>query len=418
MMPECKMDEQQREEIMLKGKTVILGVTGGIAAYKAANLASLLKKQHADVHVIMTKNAKEFINPITFESLTGNKCLVDTFDRNFQFNVEHVELAKRADAAVIAPATANVCAKLAHGLADDMLTTTLLACQCPKIISPAMNTRMYENPVTQDNFKTLEKYGWTVIPAAVGYLACGDTGAGKFPDERLILEYVLRETALPKDLKGKNVLVTAGPTQEAIDPVRYITNHSTGKMGYAIARMAMLRGASVTLVTGETSIEPPHFVEVVKIKSAAELFREVTARSDAQDIIIKAAAVADYRPIEVSDEKMKKKDGELSIALERTEDTLQYLGDHKKEGQLLCGFAMETSNLEERAAAKLKKKHLDLIAANNVKVAGAGFATDTNVITLIGRKMKRQLDLMSKEQAAMEILDTLLEMQKSNSKQC
>lgn len=397
---------------MLTGKIVILGVTGGIAAYKAAYLASLLKKQHADVNVIMTENAKQFITPITFEALTGNKCLTDTFDRNFQFHVEHVELAKRADLAVVAPATANVCAKLAHGLADDMLTTTLLACRCPKLIAPAMNTRMYENPVTQDNLALLEKYGWTLIEPEVGLLACGDTGAGKFPDEKLILEYILQEIAFAKDMKGKKVLVTAGPTQEAIDPVRYITNHSTGKMGYALARMAMLRGAEVTLVTGETALPLPPFVEVVHIKSAKDMFEEVTARSDRQDIIIKAAAVADYRPAVIADEKVKKKDGELSLALERTEDTLQFLGAHKKEGQLLCGFAMETSDMERHAREKLYRKNLDLIAANNVKVAGAGFGTDTNVITLITKEKSRQLELMSKEEAAMQILDALLAMAK------
>ncbi len=400
---------------MLAGKTIILGVTGGIAAYKAANLASLLKKQHADVHVIMTKNAQQFITPITFETLTGNKCLTDTFDRNFEFHVEHVELAKRADLAIVAPATANVLSKLAHGLADDMLTTTLLACQCPKLAAPAMNTRMYENPVTQDNLSLLKKYGWLLIEPAVGLLACGDTGAGKFPEESLILEYILREIALEKDLAGKKILVTAGPTQEAIDPVRYITNHSSGKMGYALARMAMLRGAQVTLVTGTTALKPPSFVEVIPIQSARELFDAVTSRSGEQDMIIKAAAVADYRPVSVADEKMKKADGELVLELERTEDTLQYLGDHKREGQLLCGFAMETSDLENRAREKLERKNLDLIAANNVKVAGAGFGTDTNVITLISGQETKQLELMSKEEAAMRILDALLEQMTESS---
>lgn len=399
---------------MLAGKTVILGVTGGIAAYKAANLASMIKKQHADVHVIMTKNAGQFISPITFETLTGNKCLTDTFDRNFQFNVEHVELAKRADAAIVAPATANVIAKLAHGLADDMLTTTLLACQCPKLAAPAMNTRMYENPVTQDNLSTLKKYGWKVIEPAVGHLACGDTGAGKFPEETLILEHLLQAAAFSKDLEGKKILITAGPTQEAVDPVRYITNHSTGKMGYALARMAMLRGARVTLVTGPTALTPPPFVTVIPVKSARELFEAVTSRSEQQDIIIKAAAVADYRPAVISDEKVKKKEGELTLELERTEDTLQFLGDHKREGQLLCGFAMETSDMEKKARKKLEKKNLDMIAANNVKVAGAGFGTDTNVITLITREGSRQLELMSKEAAAMEILDGLLKLAERN----
>lgn len=395
---------------MLSGKTVILGVTGGIAAYKAANLASLIKKQHADVHVIMTKNAANFIHPITFESLTGNKCLIDTFDRNFQFQVEHVELAKRADAALVAPATANMMAKLAHGLADDMLSTTLLACQCPKLIAPAMNTRMYENPVTQANQALLKKYGWQVIEPAVGYLACGDTGKGKFPEEGLILEYLLRAIAYPNDLKGKKILITAGPTQEAVDPVRYLTNHSSGKMGYALARMAMLRGAEVTLVSGPTALKPPSFVTTVPIRSARDLFEAVTSRSDEQDMIIKAAAVADYRPAVTAEEKVKKKEGELFLELERTEDTLQYLGDHKREGQLLCGFAMETEQLELYARKKLEKKNLDLIAANNVKVAGAGFGTDTNVITLISKEETRQLELMSKEAAAMEILDTLKKM--------
>ena len=392
---------------MLKGKTVVLGVTGGIAAYKAANLASLLKKQHADVHVIMTEHAKEFISPITFETLTANKCLTDTFDRNFKYEVEHVELAKKADLVIVAPATANIIAKCAHGLADDMLTTTILACNCPKLVAPAMNTRMYENPVTQDNLSILKKYGWTIISPAVGHLACGDVGAGKFPDEKEILEYIIREIALEKDMAGKKVLITAGPTREAIDPVRYITNHSTGKMGYALARMAMLRGAEVTLVTGPTSIAKPMFVDVVEITSAADLFREVTARSEQQDIIIKAAAVADYRPAEVAKEKVKKKDDDLSIALQRTEDTLQYLGEHKREGQILCGFAMETTDMVEHARAKLQRKNLDYIAANNVKVKGAGFGTDTNVITLISKDRIRELELMSKEDAAMVILDVL-----------
>lgn len=396
---------------MLNGKTIILGVTGSIAAYKAANLASMLKKQRADVHVIMTKNAMQFITPVTFETLTGNKCLTDTFDRGFQFQVEHVELAKRADLAVVAPATANVMAKLAHGLADDMLTTTLLACTCPKLIAPAMNTRMYENPVTADNQEILKKYGWQVIAPAVGRLACGDTGPGKFPKEDLILEYILREIAYEKDLRGKKVLVTAGPTQEAIDPVRFLSNHSSGKMGYALARMAMLRGAQVTLVTGKTALDPPPFVEVIPIRSARELFEAVTELAARQDIVIKAAAVADYRPRVIAEEKVKKGDGELTLELERTEDTLQYLGDHKCEGQLLCGFAMETSDMETRAREKLERKHLDLIAANNVKVAGAGFGTDTNVVTLLTRQGRRQLELMSKEDVAMRILDMLLELE-------
>ena len=350
---------------MLKGKTIVLGVTGGIAAYKAASLSRLLMKQGARVHVIMTSNACQFITPVTFETLTGNKCLVDTFDRNFEFKVEHVELAKAADLVLVAPATANVLAKLAHGLADDMLTTTILAASCPKLAAPAMNTRMYENPVTQDNLNTLRSYGWTIIEPEEGLLACGDTGRGKFPEESLIVEYVLRELACEKDLKGCRILVTAGPTREAIDPVRYITNHSSGKMGYAIARMAALRGAEVTLVSGPVSLEPPAFVRLVPIGSAHELFQAVTERSPQQDIIIKAAAVADYRPAVIADEKLKKSDDDLSIALERTEDTLRYLGEHKKEGQLLCGFAMETSQMEERAREKLERKNLDMIAANN-----------------------------------------------------
>lgn len=395
---------------MLKGRTVILGVTASIAAYKAAGLASLLMKQHAEVHVIMTKNARQFISPITFETLTHQKCLTDTFDRNFRFEVEHIELAKKADAVIIAPASADIMAKLASGIADDMLTTTVLACSCPKLIAPAMNTRMYENPVTQDNQAKLLHYGWEVIEPASGYLACGDTGRGKFPDERLILEHVLRAAVYPKDMAGMKVLVTAGPTQEAIDPVRYITNHSSGKMGYAIARMAALRGASVTLVSGQTALEVPVFADFVPIVCARDLFEAVTARSDDMDMIIKAAAVADYRPAQVSDEKIKKKEGDLSIALERTEDTLQYLGDHKKEDQLLCGFAMETSDMVHRARLKLERKNLDLIVANNVKTAGAGFGTDTNVVALITKDKTEELSIMSKEEVAMHILDRLLEL--------
>lgn len=401
---------------MLSGKTVILGVTGSIAAYKAANLASLLKKQHADVHVIMTRNGMEFISPVTFETLTGNKCLTDTFDRNFQFEVEHVELAKRADLALVAPATANIMAKLAHGLADDMLTTTLLACQCPKLIAPAMNTRMYENPVTQDNLHLLEKYGWKVIEPAVGHLACGDTGKGKFPEESLILEHVLQEIAFPKDMTGLNVLVTAGPTMEAIDPVRFISNHSTGKMGYAIARICCRRGANVTLVSGRTSLAPPMGVDMVPVCSARDMFEAVTSRSDTQDIIIKAAAVADYRPAVVSDQKVKKRDGEMSIALERTQDILKWLGEHKKEHQVLCGFAMETEHMVEHAKEKLVKKHLDLIAANNVKVAGAGFGTDTNVVTLISEDGMQELELMSKEEVAGKLVDELLKIRENRQR--
>lgn len=393
---------------MLKGKTVLLGVTGSIAAYKIAYLASALKKLHADVHVLMTKNATNFINPITFESLTGNKCLVDTFDRNFQFQVEHVSIAKKADVVMIAPASANVIGKLAHGIADDMLTTTVIACKCKKIISPAMNTNMFENPIVQDNLKILEHYGYEVIQPASGYLACGDTGAGKMPEPQTLLSYIEKEIACEKDLKGKKILVTAGPTQEAIDPVRYITNHSSGKMGYSVAKAAMLRGADVTLVSGRTAIEPPMFVKVVPIVTAKEMFDAVTSVSDEQDIIIKAAAVADYRPAVVSSEKVKKKDGEMSIALERTDDILKYLGEHKKENQFLCGFSMETQNMVSNSRAKLEKKNLDMIAANNVKEKGAGFQGDTNVLTLITREEETPLQLMSKEDAANQLLDKIL----------
>ena len=393
---------------MLKNKTVLLGVTGSIAAYKIANLASALKKLHADVHVLMTKNATNFINPITFESLTGNKCLVDTFDRNFQFQVEHVSIAKKADVVMIAPASANVIGKIAHGIADDMLTTTVMACKCPVYISPAMNTNMYENPIVQDNMKVLEKYGYHIITPASGYLACGDTGAGKMPEPETLLQYILQEIAFEKDLKGKKILITAGPTQEKIDPVRYITNHSSGKMGYALAKRAAMRGAEVTLVSGQVSIAPPAFVNFVSITSAKDMFDAVTAVSDEQDIIIKAAAVADYRPAVVSDEKMKKKDGDLSIELERTDDILKYLGEHKREGQFLCGFSMETQNMIENSRAKLEKKNLDMIAANNLKVEGAGFKTDTNVLTLITRNEEVSLDMMSKEDAAGIILDRVI----------
>ena len=392
---------------MLKGKTVVLGVSGSIAAYKIASLASALKKLHADVQVIMTENAAQFITPVTFETLTGNKCLIDTFDRNFQYSVEHVALAKRADIFLLAPATANVIAKVAHGLADDMLTTTFLACRCPKYLSPAMNTQMYENPITQDNLATCVSYGMHVIDPAVGYLACGDTGAGKMPEPEVLLDYIVQEIACEKDLAGKKILVTAGPTREAIDPVRYLTNHSSGKMGYAIARAAARRGAEVTLVTGPTQIEKPRFVKVVEVTSAGEMFDAVTAVSAAQDAVIKAAAVADYRPAQVSDEKMKKKDGELSIALERTKDILAYLGEHKRPGQLLCGFSMETENLLENSREKLLKKNLDMVAANNVKVAGAGFGVDTNVVTLITAVSETELGLMSKDETADRLLTEL-----------
>lgn len=395
---------------MLEGKTILLAVTGSIAAYKIAYLASALKKLHAQVHVLMTKNATNFINPITFETLTGNKCLVDTFDRNFQFQVEHVSIAKQADAAMIAPASANVIGKLAHGIADDMLTTTIMACRCKKIISPAMNTNMYENPIVQDNLAILEHYGYEVIQPASGYLACGDTGAGKMPEPEVLLEYILRETAREKDLKGKKVLVTAGPTQEAIDPVRYITNHSSGKMGYALARQAMLRGAQVTLVSGPCSIVPPPFVTVIPVVTAREMFEAVTSVSADHDIIIKAAAVADYRPARTAEEKLKKRDGEMSIELEKTDDILLYLGEHRRPGQFLCGFSMETQNMIGNSRAKLEKKHLDMVAANNLKVEGAGFQGDTNVLTLITEDEDVSLELMSKEDAADKILDKILSM--------
>ena len=393
---------------MLKGKTVLLGITGSIAAYKIAYLASALHKLHADVHVLMTENATNFINPITFETLTGNKCLVDTFDRNFQFQVEHVSIAKKADVVMIAPASANVIGKLANGLADDMLTTTVMACRCQKILAPAMNTAMYENPVVQDNIRKLQTYGYEVITPASGYLACGDTGAGKMPKPETLLEYILKEAAFQKDLAGKKLLVTAGPTQEAIDPVRCLTNHSSGKMGYAIAKMAMLRGAEVTLVSGPTAIEPPLFVKVVPVTSARDMFEAVTGLSDEQDIIIKAAAVADYRPKQVSEDKVKKKDDQVSIELERTDDILKYLGQHKKQGQFLCGFSMETRDMLRNSRAKLEKKNLDMVAANNLKVEGAGFQGDTNVLTLITQDEEVSLPLMSKEDAALKILDKIL----------
>ncbi|MBR5597102.1 MAG: bifunctional phosphopantothenoylcysteine decarboxylase/phosphopantothenate--cysteine ligase CoaBC [Lachnospiraceae bacterium] len=396
---------------MLKNKTVLLGVTGSIAAYKIANLASALKKLHADVHVLMTKNATNFIHPITFESLTGNKCLIDTFDRNFQFQVEHVSIAKKADIVMVAPASANVIGKIAHGIADDMLTTTVMACKCPVYISPAMNTNMYENPILQDNMKILEKYGYHIITPASGYLACGDTGAGKMPEPENLLQYILQEIAYEKDMKGKKILITAGPTQEKIDPVRYITNHSSGKMGYALAKRAALRGAEVTLVSGQVSLTPPPFVKVVSITSTKDMFDAVTKVSEEQDIIIKAAAVADYRPAFVSDEKMKKKDDQLSIELERTDDILKYLGEHKREGQFLCGFSMETQNMISNSRAKLEKKNLDMICANNLKVEGAGFKTDTNVLTLITQNEEVSLDMMSKEDAAGVILDKILLLQ-------
>lgn len=398
---------------MLKDKFVILGVTGSIAAYKAAALASALKKLRCDVQVIMTKNAQNFIHPVTFETLTGRKCLTDTFDRNFSFEVEHISVAKQADLALIAPASANVIGKLAGGIADDMLTTTLLACTCRKLISPAMNTAMYENPALQNNLNTLRSYGYEIIEPASGHLACGDTGRGKMPEPEVLLSYILKEIACKKDLAGKKVLVTAGPTQEAIDPVRVITNHSTGRMGYALARAAMLRGADVTLVSGPVSLAPPPFVTVVPVRSADDMFQAVTAVSDQQDIIIKAAAVADYTPVFVSGEKVKKKDGDMNIPLKRTEDILKYLGEHRREGQFLCGFSMETEHMIENSQKKLFSKQVDMIAANNLKTAGAGFGTDTNVVTLITKENIEELPIMTKDETAHVILDRILHAQNS-----
>ncbi len=402
---------------MLEGKHIVLGVTGSIAAFKIASLASMLKKQGADVTVIMTQNATNFINPITFESLTGNKCLVDTFDRNFQHSVEHVSLAKQTDVVMVAPASANVIAKAAHGIADDMLTTTLLACQCPKIFAAAMNTRMYQNPVVQDNMELLRHYGMEVVNPATGYLACGDTGEGKMPEPELLLEYITK-ALYPKDMEGVRVLVTAGATREKIDPVRYITNHSTGKMGYAIARAAMMRGAQVTLVSGKTQLQPPMGVCVINIESAAEMAEAVKGCAGVQDIVIKAAAVADYRPKYAADEKVKKKDDEMSLELEleRTEDILGYLGNHKKEGQFLCGFSMETENMLENSRKKLEKKNLDLIVANNLKQAGAGFGTDTNIVTLISASDTVQLPMMRKEEVADKLLSYIISKMRGTEK--
>lgn len=395
---------------MLRGKNIILAVTGSIAAYKIAYLASMLKKLEADVTVLMTENAVNFINPITFETLTGNKCLIDTFDRNFEYNVEHVSLAKRTDVVLVAPATANVIGKLANGIADDMLTTTVMACECKKIVAPAMNTHMYHNPIVQDNIKKLQHYGMEVVMPDTGYLACGDIGEGKMPSEHILLEYILKEVCWEKDLLGKKILVTAGPTQEKMDPVRYITNHSTGKMGYAIARHCMQRGAEVTLVTGKTQLERPLFVHTVEVESAGYMFQAVRDCFEEQDMIIKSAAVADYRPVNVSEEKVKKRDGELSIALERTEDILQFLGENRRPGQLLCGFSMETENMVENSRAKLVKKHLDMIVANNLKQEGAGFGGDTNIVTLITADGCEELPVMSKEEVAKHLVDELLKM--------
>ena len=390
---------------MLKGKTVLLGVTGGIAAYKAAGLASALVKQHAAVEVVMTQHATEFITPLTFEQLTGRKVMVDTFDRNFVHQVEHISLAQRTDLVIIAPATANICAKLAHGLADDMLTTTVLACRCPKLIAPAMNTNMYENPVTQDNLDTLRHYGWKVIAPASGRLACGAVGPGKLPEPETLLQYVLYHLALSHDLEGKRILISAGPTQEALDPVRYLTNHSTGKMGYALARMAMLRGAEVTLVSGPVSIAPPPFVRLVPIVSAQDMFEAVTAHAPQSDLIFMAAAVADYTPVQYADDKIKKHDADMQIPLKRTQDILGYLGEHRKENQIICGFSMETRDMLENSRAKLQKKRVDMICANNLKVPGAGFGVDTNVITMITQTETTELPLLSKDEAANAILD-------------
>ena len=392
---------------MLQGKTVVLGATGSIAAYKIASLASKLVKLHADVHVLMTQNATNFITPITFETLTGNKCLIDTFDRNFQFDVAHVSLAKKADVMLIAPASANVIGKIANGIADDMLTTTVMASTAPVLISPAMNTHMYENPIVQDNLQKLERFGYKIIAPAVGMLACHDVGAGKMPEPEMLLDWILREIACKKDLQGKKILVTAGPTQEAVDPVRYLTNHSTGKMGYALARCAMLRGADVTLVTGSTAITPPPFVQTVAVTSAEEMYQEVTKRAAEQNAIIMAAAVADYRPATVSAEKQKKQAGDAVLPLSRTKDILAYLGEHKPAGQFLCGFSMETQHMLENSRAKLKRKHLDMICANNLKVAGAGFGTDTNVVTLIQAQKEQELPLQSKEAVGHAILDVI-----------
>lgn len=392
----------------LDGKCVVLGITGGIAAYKMANVASALKKCGADVHVIMTKNATEFITPLTFETLTNNRCVVDTFDRNFKYDVEHISLAKQADLMLIAPATANVIAKMAHGIADDMLTTVVLAAKCKKLVAPAMNTAMLENPVTQDNIKTLKHYGFEIIEPATGLLACNDVGSGKLPEPEVLVDYVVKELAREKDLIGKHVTVTAGPTQEAIDPVRYITNHSTGKMGYAIAREAMLRGAEVTLISGQVSIDPVPFVKTVSIKSAQDMFEAVKEVLPTTDILIKSAAVADYRPSDVAEDKIKKKDGDMSIALERTQDILGYVAENKHEGLFVCGFSMETKDMLENSKAKLEKKKLDMIVANNLKTKGAGFGTDTNVVTIITNDEVKELPIMGKDEVAGKLLDEIL----------
>ena len=393
---------------MLQGKTVVLGVTGGIAAYKMPNLASALVKLGCNVQVLMTQNATQFITAVTFETLTGNKALVDTFDRNFSFQVEHIAVADQADLVMIAPATANVIAKLAHGLADDMLTTTVLACNCPKIVVPAMNTKMYENPVTQDNLNILRRYGWEVVEPASGYLACGAVGKGKLPEPEALLQVILHYLAHEKDMVGKKVLVTAGPTQEALDPVRCLTNHSSGKMGYAIAQAAARRGAQVTLVSGPVALKRLPYVETVDVVSAQEMFEAVAVRAAEQDILIKAAAVADYRPMMVAEDKMKKSDDALSIPLERTQDILGWLGQHRRPGQFLCGFSMETQNMVENSRKKLEKKQVDMIAANNLKVEGAGFGVDTNLLTLITKDGLDELPMVTKEAAADLLLDSIL----------
>ena len=396
---------------MLKNKTVLLGVTGSIAAYKIANLARMLKKLHCNVHVLMTQNATQFINPVTFETLTENKCLIDTFDRNFQYSVEHVALAKQADVVMIAPASANVIGKIANGIADDMLTTTVMACPCKKIISPAMNHNMFHNPIVQDNLEKLERFGYEIIKPDKGMLANGDIGDGRMPEETVLLEYILKEIAYQKDLTGKKILITAGATQEAIDPVRFITNHSTGKMGFALAKAAVQRGAEVTVIAGHTEIEPPMFVNVIKIKSAQEMFEAVTEISAQQDIIIKSAAVADYTPVTTAENKIKKTDSAsgMQIELKRTQDILKYLGEHKPAHQFLCGFSMETEHVLENSRKKLLSKHCDMICANSLKTEGAGFGTDTNILTLITKDSETKLPKLSKEEAAHRILDKILE---------
>lgn len=399
---------------MLKGKTILLAVTGSIAAYKIPNLARMLKKLGAEVQVLMTENAVNFISPVTFESLTGTKCLIDTFDRNFEFSVEHVSIAKKADCVLVAPASANVIGKIANGIADDMLTTTVMACTCKKMISPAMNHNMFHNPIVQDNLEKLGRFGYEIIAPDHGMLANGDSGDGRMPEEKVLLEYILREAAFEKDLSGKKVLVTAGATMEAIDPVRYITNHSSGKMGFAIARAAMLRGAQVTLVAAHTEAEPPMFVNRIDVKSAEDMFNAVTAVSAEQDIIIKAAAVADYTPVVTAESKIKKSDGDMKIELKRTKDILKYLGENKSSGQILCGFSMETDNVLENSRKKLAAKNCDMICANSLRTYGAGFGTETNVITMITADDECELPLMSKEEAAHRILDRIIEMNSSN----